>query len=146
MSEAYWRAITLWQPWASLWCLGVKKHETRHWPTDHTGWLIVHAAARKIDKYYQREFELICVGSFGENFRETLPRGAFVGAVWMTGCHPTHDRIYDLDDLACGDFSPGRFAWSATQNTLYTKPVPYKGQQGFFRVPADLLPLGEAAA
>lgn len=47
------RAISLWQPWASLWLSGFKVHETRHWhitrqwkdwnPGDR---MAVHAAKR----------------------------------------------------------------------------------------------------
>jgi hypothetical protein len=38
------KAISLWQPWASLWCSPRKIHETRHWPTNNRGWMLVHAA------------------------------------------------------------------------------------------------------
>jgi activating signal cointegrator 1 len=41
------KAITLWQPWASLVALGVKTIETRSWQTSHRGPLAIHAAAKK---------------------------------------------------------------------------------------------------
>lgn len=44
------RAITLWEPWATLWAGGKKVHETRSWPTKHRGLLAVHAAARMPDE------------------------------------------------------------------------------------------------
>ncbi|MBP0020973.1 MAG: ASCH domain-containing protein, partial [Cyanobacteria bacterium SBLK] len=31
------KAISLWQPWASLIAMGRKKFETRHWSTDYRG-------------------------------------------------------------------------------------------------------------
>lgn len=31
------KAISLWQPWASLWMAGRKRFETRHWETKHRG-------------------------------------------------------------------------------------------------------------
>ena len=43
------KALTLWQPWASLIGLGVKTIETRSWPTAYRGPLTIHAAARKPD-------------------------------------------------------------------------------------------------
>lgn len=39
------KALTLWQPWASLVALGVKRIETRSWPTTYRGPLLIHAAA-----------------------------------------------------------------------------------------------------
>ena len=41
------KALTLWQPWASLIALGVKTAETRSWATDYRGPLAIHAAARR---------------------------------------------------------------------------------------------------
>lgn len=37
------KAITLWQPWASLLAYGVKKYETRSWPTKYRGPIAIHA-------------------------------------------------------------------------------------------------------
>ena len=39
------KALTLWQPWASLVALGVKTIETRGWRTDYRGPLLIHASA-----------------------------------------------------------------------------------------------------
>ncbi len=41
------KAITLWQPWATLVALGVKTIETRSWTTAYRGPLAIHAAARR---------------------------------------------------------------------------------------------------
>lgn len=38
------KAITLWQPWASLVALGEKKIETRSWATNYRGPIAIHAA------------------------------------------------------------------------------------------------------
>lgn len=40
------KAITLWQPWASLVAVGLKRAETRGWSTRYRGPLAIHAAAR----------------------------------------------------------------------------------------------------
>jgi activating signal cointegrator 1 len=39
------KALSLWQPWASLVALGVKTIETRSWSTSYRGPLAIHAAA-----------------------------------------------------------------------------------------------------
>lgn len=43
------KALTLWQPWASLVALGIKTIETRSWSTQYRGPLAIHAAKRKPD-------------------------------------------------------------------------------------------------
>ena len=49
------KAITLWDPWASLIALGEKKVETRSWRTDYRGPLAIHAAKRPMDKIAWKE-------------------------------------------------------------------------------------------
>lgn len=38
------KAITLWQPWASLWGSGAKEYETRSWATSYRGPIAIHAS------------------------------------------------------------------------------------------------------
>jgi hypothetical protein len=60
------KAISLWQPWASLWVSGRKIHETRSWRTRHRGWLAVHAARRiEADLSWCAELSGIVVEEFG---------------------------------------------------------------------------------
>jgi hypothetical protein len=40
------KALTLWQPWATLVAIGAKKVETRCWSKKYRGELAIHAAAR----------------------------------------------------------------------------------------------------
>jgi len=40
------KIITLWQPWAALVALNLKRYETRSWPTNYRGPLLIHAAKR----------------------------------------------------------------------------------------------------
>ncbi len=39
------KAITVWQPWASLLAIGAKQYETRSWATKYRGPIAIHAAA-----------------------------------------------------------------------------------------------------
>jgi len=41
------KAITIWQPWASLIAIGEKQYETRSWKTDYRGPIAIHAAAKR---------------------------------------------------------------------------------------------------
>lgn len=133
-------AISLWQPYASLWLTDRKIHETRHWPTKHRGLLYVHAAKRPI-----RHGELpdnliaICEDEFGGHFWNDLPRGAVIGIVELINCTQIADdgclnEAASIDDFACGNFMPGRYIWRRSLHTTPIGPWPYKGRQGFFRV------------
>lgn len=42
------KAITVWQPWASLLVSGRKRYETRSWATSYRGPIAIHAAKRPV--------------------------------------------------------------------------------------------------
>ena len=42
------KALTIWQPWASLLVSGQKKYETRSWATTYRGPIAIHAAMRPV--------------------------------------------------------------------------------------------------
>lgn len=50
------KAITLWQPWASLVAVGVKTIETRSWSTSYRGPIAIHAGARPLTPRIKREY------------------------------------------------------------------------------------------
>jgi hypothetical protein len=135
-------AISLWQPWASLWLSPAKIHETRHWPTRNRGWILVHAAKRKPD-------DLNCCDELSEVTARvlgnppTLPLGAIIGAVHLIDCVRTETfgaGYLDTDDGICGDFSDERYAWKRGDYRVFNAPVPYRGSQGFFRVARSIVP------
>lgn len=138
------KAISLWQPWASLWLSPRKIHETRHWTTAHRGWLAVHAAKR-FEKDHQPHLAAILRAEFGSDWYRTLPTGAIVGMVNIVACHTTEDILagvvpeFTADDCACGNFDIGRFGWQRREFKLLTRPIPFRGLQGIFSVPDDLL-------
>lgn len=151
------KAVSLWQPWASLWCSPRKIHETRGRTLRYRGWLAVHAAkfdaCRDIVKHQTHEqmapLVAILEDEYGGHWSRDLPRGAIIGAVNIIDCLPTQDvvrariesryaDIADLDDATCGNFEPGRFAWRRGEFKLLPQPVPYRGMQSLFDVPDDL--------
>jgi activating signal cointegrator 1 len=139
------KAISLWQPWASLWCSKRKVHETRHWRCSHRGWLLVHAAKRfETDFDLNDRLRLILDDEFGAHWAEDLPTGALIGMVNVVDCPPTLTPLGDAaasdDDRECGDFGPGRFAWKRDAFRLFEQPIPFRGRQGVFNVPDDVIP------
>jgi hypothetical protein len=145
------KAISLWQPWASLWLSPAKVHETRHWPTRHRGWLVVHAAKRKPDGFDDDPLGDILDSDLGPHWGIELPRGALIGLVHIIACVPTMNERDETcnahaDDLLCGDFSPDRYAWRRDHFRVFDVPVPYRGQQGMFEVPDEIIPAPSRAA
>lgn len=42
------KALTIWQPWASLLACGAKQYETRSWATSYRGPIAIHAAKKNV--------------------------------------------------------------------------------------------------
>ena len=79
---------------------------------------------------------------FGHHWGLEIPFGKIVGAVRLIDCIPTDhmpDGHSETDDYVCGDFSSGRYAWRRGLYRLFAEPVPFRGAQGFFQVPDDLV-------
>lgn len=142
------RAISLWQPWASLWLSPAKIHETRHWATSYVGPVAVHAAKR-FETNVGEDLASVLRNQFGAQWRSTLPRGsAVLGVVDLVSCRRT-EIIYPTfffegdpgapNDYWCGDFSPGRFAWERGAFRRFANPITVVGRQGFFQVPDALI-------
>ena len=84
------KAITTWQPWASLLARGAKKYETRSWETKYRGPIAIHAAQKPFntDSYLDRELYpfadalgLPDIYSFNK-----LPYGAVVAVANLVNC------------------------------------------------------------
>jgi activating signal cointegrator 1 len=114
------RALSLWQPWASLIADGRKKIETRHWEMLYRGPLAIHAAM-KVD-------EDACY-EFGYSPRKII-RGAVVCIVNVDNCVRLPHPLAPPDDY--GDFYEGRFGILITLREVFNPPIPAKGHQGIW--------------
>lgn len=140
------KALPLWQPWATLVALGAKRVETRHWPAPQ--WLLGHRiaihATKTTDHLWICEREPFSVYVRAP---ELLPLGAVIATVVLDRCSEiTEDTARELADrsaheYAFGDYTPGRFAWVLRDVQPVAPPVPFRGSQGIFDVPNELLGL-----
>ena len=148
------RAISLWQPWATLMC-GPKTVETRGRQTGVRGEVAV-CAARSVDGLDAlTEPELAAAaakvlgftscmtdGGFAWAFRlaGVLPFGKVVCVVDLFGCEETNApmRLRHAAELAFGDYSDGRYGWLTRNMRRLADPVPVVGHQGFFWLPKDV--------
>lgn len=133
------KAISLWQPWASLIAAGLKRHETRHWPTEHRGPIAIHAAKRMDVAGAPEE---LCIAAFGPNWRDILPMGAMVAVARLTHCRNSRSVLCSLTraDREAGNFAPGRYAWRLEGVRPLSRPIETIGRQGLFNwsPPEDL--------
>lgn len=149
-------ALSIWQPHASLLLAGLKPYETRGWrvPAALLGQRIaIHAGKSTSDleelaeyvhdrrengapaeEAFDRYVRAILAAGF-QRFNE-MPRGCLIGTLVFSACLPA-EQIEDHQDF--GHFGPGRFGWRASDAKLLPEPVPFRGMQGFFRVPDELL-------
>lgn len=125
------KALSLWQPWATLIASGVKAHETRHWSTEHRGAIAIHAAKR-LD--FAGAPVQLCHRVLGRTWWDKCPQGAVVAVARLRTCRSTDDVFQHVTraDAASGDFSEGRFAWALTEVRPLDEPIPTLGRQGLF--------------
>jgi len=139
------KCISLWQPWATLIAIGAKRVETRSWPTNYRGPILIHAS-KKWDA------ELIGIrsdGRFDEPLREAgleeLPLGCIVAVssiVKIERTEAVRDRL-SAQERAFGNYETGRWAWALGRPVRIT-PIPFKGAQGIFDVPDNVLEMPPA--
>jgi len=144
------KAISLWQPWATFMALGLKRFETRSWPTAYRGPLAICAAKIRIKEfapdlmgrlleteYYQPEDQTVA------DTLDRLPYGAVLCVVEVVGCVPTElytKAHYPLSRLESdlGDYSARRWVWQTTNLRRLLSTVPVIGRQGLFDLPPEI--------
>jgi hypothetical protein len=154
------KALTLWQPWASLCACGAKMFETRSWGTTYRGELLIHAAARRAPRssytadpdkgpvelppvLVEAMIEALGVADF-----DALPRGAVLAVGRLAaveriqdehGMHATLMRAFGLSvsrarhEWLFGDFAPGRFAWRLEDVRPLDVPIRCAGARGLWQ-------------
>lgn len=142
------KAISLWQPWASLIAIGAKKYETRSFVPHYRGPLLICAAKGGLPK--RELFDILAQRPFQGALNpkslslsvlySRLPFGAALCVVDLVDCIRTENLIEDYRaDLPFGDFSYGRFAWKLENVRAFKEPFPVKGKQGLFEVDDSLI-------
>lgn len=143
------KAITLWQPWASLIVTGAKKIETRSWPTNYRGPLAIHAAKTwnlelsGMLSYWHIQGGLaplvgqpldVTGNSWPGVKDEHLPRGCVIAVCQLVDCIPVDKLTLEQVEVEkhYGNFSPGRFAWMLDSVQALPDPVPTRGMQGLW--------------
>lgn len=148
------KAISLWEPYASLIRTGAKTWETRSWATSYRGPLLICAAKGGLSKYDL--LDTICHENFQNGLApliglpinyngpeyyhgigpQHLNFGKAVSLVELINCESVNN--IDIGDIGhdryFGDFSLSRYAWKLKMINNNFEPFPVKGRQGFFEV------------
>jgi hypothetical protein len=151
------KALSIIQPWASLVAVGAKKIETRSWATNYRGPLAIHASKRHFDTraYFDRELHLFAeaLGLPDIYSFDKLPCGAVVATCKLVDCLIIkEDGLYQVrrvpggindmyrperplpkgNELAFGDYAPGRNALLLGDVKHLPEPILAKGKLGLW--------------
>lgn len=137
------RALTIWQPWAQLAIIGAKRVETRGHRTSVRGRIWIHAA--KSDHsgilLHIPAKELAYFQDAGVTSIPEPPLGVIIGSAVLADCVPIEQLYgsrYDTKrERAFGDWSPGRYGWVIKDPLQFSRPLPAKGAQGFWKWGAE---------
>jgi hypothetical protein len=167
------KCISLWQPHASLIAIGEKTYETRSWYTPYTGPIAIHASKTQNETKALND-RIAVLKAKPELFPEDsgftraaydafklwkereglaswnlgqLPFGAIVCTAELTGMYQAHLIHQSLTGRVrqFGDFGHGRWAWRLENVRMLKTPMPYRGQQGLWTLPDDVVGQLEAA-
>lgn len=147
------KALSLWEPWATLMALGCKQVETRHWPTSYRGPLLICAAKRwapdqvdyLADPLFQEALSGLAPGR--PITPDDLNMGHAVALVDLVECRQVPSVAVRSDDRGpktwldrldpredeFGNLAPGSYGW-ITEHPRRLRPFPQLGQQGLFEV------------
>lgn len=134
------KALTIWQPWASMIVHGCKPDEFRNWPAPASivgQRIVIHAAARPIRAGELRDImdyacspegqadriDPACMNMLERAWREieALPLGAGLGTATL-----------GQPRVAAENTTGARYAWPMLDIERWAAPVPAKGAQGFW--------------
>lgn len=131
------KALSLYQPWATLMAIGSKQIETRHWSTKYRGPLAIHAAKKIIPGFGQlchTEPFKSALSRVGYDEMECFEFGKVVAIVDLFAVEPTDGLACDIPPSECsfGNYEAGRFAWLTKGVRKFPEAIPLIGRQGLF--------------
>ena len=133
------KALTIWQPYASLIAADLKRYETRSWPTRYRGPIAIHSGLRPmrwILKHGKEEALDVAIEAFGTDGLLQLPVGKIVAVGYVTGCFKMTQEFIDSvseKERAAGDWKVGNYAWKL-ENVRPVDPIDAVGRQGLWDV------------
>ena len=151
------KALTMYQPWATLIAYGIKNNETKQWPPklEHMGRRIaIHAGRQAITnpRHLNRDTWDAITEIYGPKWMDDIPRGVVVATAVLAAAYRITDRaggrlvLAHRDPAAhleqpeppeiradsYGDFRPPRWLWVLEDVEPIDPPVPARGSLGLW--------------
>ena len=131
------KALTVFQPYATLLVMGLKRVENRSWPTQFRGRVAIHAGKQMQIRDYTSARDYLETLAVGQGHKLPafidLPRGAVVGSVDLWDCRRSPDRLQDLQEFE----TPDGFSWHCRRPRQH-QPIPWRGAQGIWPIKSAL--------
>lgn len=142
------KALTIWQPWASLIMMGAKPYEFRSWPAPK--WIVgkriaIHAAVKCMASDELDDIIADLESSWGSNWGLGDPKAALDFMKRMRDDRSIARRQAVLGTALVGepirctvlfpndrDVDPDKWGWPMLEIDVFAEPIPVKGQQGFW--------------
>lgn len=134
------KALTIWQPYATLLITDVKRFETRKWQTKYRGPVAIHAAkkpikavAKLLPEDTQRAINDICKRNKHKNLHFDL--GSIIGTADLIDCHLVDISFLNTlseEEKIMGDFTLGHYAWEFKGKSTALQVPEIIGGQGLW--------------
>lgn len=147
------KAITLYQPWATLMAIGAKTFETRSWDTKYRGLIAIHSAKAfpiwAQELMYQEPF-FSMLERMGYDDPESLQRGVILSIHDLKETYPTPNvpgqrKLYSNSILIppawpesqFGNYGARRYAWHMPLSQMLDVPYAIRGHQRLWEWDGD---------
>lgn len=144
--------LTLWQPHATLMAIRAKQIETRSRSTtlwQQRPWIAIHAAASTPASWIRAAMAEPAIRAaladhditIDNRTHHNMPTRAILLVGRLVDCRPTevlNGRVGPAE-RAMGDYRAGRFGLIFEQLRPLLNPITINGQQGFWKVPDDIV-------
>lgn len=128
------KAITLYQPWATLIACGAKKFETRHWKTSYRGNIAIHASKRWTSEEKSCYAAIFRMYPHLQEHLSEMPFGAVICACKLHDVIPVELIRHKISKMErdFGNYNDRRFAFELEVVKLPSVPILARGEQGIW--------------
>jgi len=123
------KALSIQQPWAWMILYGTKRVENRTWSTKFRGDFLIHAGL-KVDREAMADLESDILAV--PEPRPKAHRGGLLGIASVIDC-------VRVEQIASNEWANGPWCFVLSDIRPFEKPIPWKGELGFFNVPESAL-------
>lgn len=132
------KALSFWQPWASLIADGHKRYETRSWGTKYRGDLLICCSQKDTKQLRESARLLAKVYHLGTDYSvySFLSCGKAIAIATLIDCLKITPKLISQQsekEKDLGEWSFGRYAWQF-DNVKRINPILVKGQLGLFEI------------